>query len=71
MSKFGGVRGPQIEKSLYEIEDSFENLIGTLKTLTYDVLDITSTLWHEDYTRFKNAVKDLEVKILFFLERFI
>ena len=32
-----------------------------MKNLTYDILDVKATRWHEDYNAFKRGVKDLEV----------
>ncbi|ETO18852.1 hypothetical protein RFI_18395 [Reticulomyxa filosa] len=58
---FGSARGNLIVKSLYEIEDAFVKHIERLKNLQYNILDVNTTAWHEDYTYYKNGVKDLEV----------
>jgi dynein heavy chain len=57
---FGGSRGPDIEKSLYEIEDAFEKYIDRLRNLDYDIMDVKATKWHDDYNFYTNGVKDLE-----------
>lgn len=62
---FGGCRGPDIEKSLYEIEDAFEKYIDRLRRLDYDIMDVKATKWHDDYNFFTNGVKDLEGTSLF------
>ena len=61
---FGGAKGDSIRKSLYEIEDAFVKHIQRLKNLKYNILDVNTTAWHEDYTSFKNSVKDLEVMMI-------
>ena len=57
----GGVRGVEIEKSLKRIQSSFEKLMTIISCLKYDILDVKATRWHDDYSAFKNGVKDLEV----------
>ena len=32
-----------------------------LQKVDYDILNVRSTHWHEDYSSFKSGVKDLEV----------
>jgi hypothetical protein len=58
---FGGTRGPEITKSLKDIQVSFQRLVVQLRSLKYSVLDVTATRWHDDYNSFKGGVKDLEV----------
>ena len=58
---FGGANGKLIMKSLYGIEDTFIIYINKLERLTYNILDVNSTQWHDDYTYFKNGIKELEV----------
>ena len=58
---FGGARGNDILKSLGEIEEGFLKHMSRLQALQYDILDVNTTRWHEDYSYFKNGVKDLEV----------
>lgn len=40
---FGGSRGPEVEKALLDIQASFAALLGQLRGLSYDVLDIKAT----------------------------
>jgi dynein heavy chain len=61
LPEFGGARGPEITKALLGIQASFEDQIDILKSLDYDILDVKTSRWHEDYNAFKNVVKDLEV----------
>eukprot|EP00232_Nephroselmis_pyriformis_P029065 CAMPEP_0182867354 /NCGR_PEP_ID=MMETSP0034_2-20130328/8675_1 /TAXON_ID=156128 /ORGANISM="Nephroselmis pyriformis, Strain CCMP717" /LENGTH=4528 /DNA_ID=CAMNT_0024999703 /DNA_START=83 /DNA_END=13669 /DNA_ORIENTATION=- len=58
---FGGTRGPEITKSLNDIQASFQKLVAQLRGLNYSILDVKATRWHDDYNSFKNGVKDLEV----------
>ena len=59
--KFGGTSGPEIKKSFEEIEKLFNKHINTLKQLNYNILDVSITNWHTDYTTFKNALNDLDM----------
>eukprot|EP00842_Homolaphlyctis_polyrhiza_P004409 jgi/Hompol1/496/HPOL_003922-RA len=58
---FGGSRGPEIAKSLEDIEVAFEKLISSLWAIRKHILDVKATRWHDDYNNFKQGVKDLEV----------
>lgn len=58
---FGGARGPEISKSLVDIQTSFHRLVVSLRSLEYNILDVKATRWHDDYNSFKSGVKDLEV----------
>eukprot|EP00762_Andalucia_godoyi_P004499 ANDGO_05184.mRNA.1 Dynein-1-beta heavy chain len=61
MPVFGGSKGPEIQKSLFDIQKAFEKQILTLRSLPYDILDVKATKWHDDYGVYKNGIKDLEV----------
>jgi hypothetical protein len=43
---------------------NFEKHIDRLSSLNYAILDVKSTRWHDDYSYFKQGVKDLEVNRL-------
>jgi len=58
---FGGSRGAEIEKSLFEIEAAFDKHITRLRHLDYNILNVKATSWHSDYNYFKTGLKDLEV----------
>ena len=60
---FGGHNGSETEKSLAEIEATFEASIALLRSLDYDVCNVRATSWHYDYAAFKNTLKDLEVML--------
>lgn len=51
----------QIAKALLGIQESFEAQIEKLRNLEYTVLDVKTSRWHEDYSSFKDVVKNLEV----------
>jgi len=61
LPEFGGTKGSEITKALLDIEASFETQIERLRRLEYDILDVKTSKWHDDYNFFKNGVKDLEV----------
>ncbi|XP_044939240.1 dynein axonemal heavy chain 2 isoform X5 [Mustela putorius furo] len=58
---FFGAQGPQITRNLLEIEDIFHKYLNMLRAVRGGILDVKNTSWHEDYNRFRNGVKDLEV----------
>jgi len=62
LPEFGATRGQEISKGILGIEASFESQIEKLRRLDYDILDVKTSRWHDDYNGFKNSVKDLEVK---------
>lgn len=37
---FGGTRGSEVEKNIGDIQLAFQGLLGQLKNLRYDILDI-------------------------------
>ena len=61
MPTFSGAKGEEIFKNLTRIQTSFQRLISNISALKYDILDVKATRWHDDYSAFKNGVKDLEV----------
>lgn len=58
---FGGQRGPSINRMLTEIETAFEKHLQELQKVQNIILNVKATTWHEDYNRFRSAIKDLEV----------
>ncbi|XP_031567025.1 dynein heavy chain 2, axonemal-like, partial [Actinia tenebrosa] len=60
---FHGVRGPEIVRSLLEIEATFEKNLQILKAVKKTILDVKATTWHDDFNRFRAGVKDLEVMV--------
>uniref|UniRef100_W5N7B2 Dynein axonemal heavy chain 2 n=1 Tax=Lepisosteus oculatus TaxID=7918 RepID=W5N7B2_LEPOC len=58
---FGGRQGPEIARSLLEIEGTFEKSLQILHSVKKGILDVKNTSWHDDYNRFRASVKDLEV----------
>ncbi|KAH6590256.1 hypothetical protein BASA50_009516 [Batrachochytrium salamandrivorans] len=60
---FWGSCGPEITKSLEDIEVAFEKLLSNLWSIRKHILDVKATRWHDDYNNFKQGVKDLEVRM--------
>ena len=61
---FGGTKGPEIRKSIVDIQDSFQRLVSNLRgDGAYNILDVKATRWHDDFNAFKSGVKDLEVML--------
>lgn len=63
MPVFGGTKGPEIHKSIVDIQESFQKLVSNLRGLTYNILDVKATRWHDDFNTFKGGIKDLEVML--------
>ncbi|XP_063712783.1 dynein axonemal heavy chain 2-like isoform X4 [Symsagittifera roscoffensis] len=61
MPIFPGQRGPDVVRSLQEIEHTFRRNLVILKDIKHTILDVKATSWHDDYNKFRNGVKDLEV----------
>jgi dynein heavy chain len=51
MPHFTGVRGPEIARSLLEIEATFERNLNILRDVKKTILDVKATTWHDDYNR--------------------
>lgn len=60
---FSGSRGPELARSLREIEHTFEKHLSGLKAIQKSILDVKASSWHDDYNKFKAGVKDLEVMV--------
>lgn len=58
---FGGTKAQEIVDGITGIQESFEHHVERLRKLDYDILDVKVSHWHDDYSHFKNDVKDLEV----------
>ena len=63
MPSFSGSHGPDLARSLREIEHTFEKHLSGLKSVQRTILDVKASSWHDDYNRFKAGVKDLEVMV--------
>uniref|UniRef100_A0A8C4S375 Dynein axonemal heavy chain 2 n=1 Tax=Erpetoichthys calabaricus TaxID=27687 RepID=A0A8C4S375_ERPCA len=61
MPCFGGHKGPEIARTMLEIEGTFEKNLQILKAVKKTILDVKNTSWHDDYNRFRSSIKDLEV----------
>ncbi|XP_052104325.1 dynein axonemal heavy chain 2-like isoform X7 [Mytilus californianus] len=61
MPHFAGQKGPEIARSLLEIEAVFEKNLSQLRAVKKTILDVKATSWHDDYNRFRGGIKDLEV----------
>ncbi|WIA33430.1 hypothetical protein OEZ86_006562 [Tetradesmus obliquus] len=60
---FGGTRGAEVEKNIADIQVAFQGLLGQLRGLRYDILDIKAIQWYDDFNAFKTGVRDLEVML--------
>jgi dynein heavy chain len=40
---FGGTKGPDVRKSILDIQEAFQKLLAGLKKLDYDILDVKAT----------------------------
>lgn len=58
---FGGSKGPEIAKSLEDIEFTFDHYVNNLWAIRKYILDVKATQWHDDFNVFKQGIKDLEV----------
>ena len=58
---FGGQRGPAINRMLTEIETNFTRHLDELRKVQSIILNVKATTWHEEYNRFRSAIKELEV----------
>lgn len=58
---FGGTKGPEIQKNLLEIEKRFKQNLSFIEARKDEILDAKTTRWHDDYSTYKSAIKDLEV----------
>ena len=61
---FGGQKGPEISRNLAEIESTFNRHLMDLRRVKNSILDVKATTWHEDYNKFRSAVKEMEVMII-------
>jgi len=61
LPKFSGAKAGEIMRSLFEIETNFLKQVAKLRAVDYDILDVKSTKWHDDFSTFKIIGKDLEV----------
>ncbi|KAF6038525.1 hypothetical protein EB796_003166 [Bugula neritina] len=52
MPHFIGQRGPEIAKSLLEIESSFNRNLAQLRLVKRSILDVKATSWHDDYNKY-------------------
>ena len=64
MPIFGGQKGPEIARSLSEIESTFLRHLFELRQNKDVILDVKATSWHEYYNKFRTAVKEMEVMII-------
>lgn len=61
LPKFSGTQGQIIRKSLREMEDNYIKTINKIINVSYNHLDVRSSLWHEDIARYRQEVKDLTI----------
>lgn len=60
---FSGSKGPEIARSLKEIEHTFGKLMSMLQAVESHMLDVKATSWHDEYNKYRAGIKDLEVML--------
>ncbi|EPY29590.1 dynein heavy chain, axonemal [Strigomonas culicis] len=60
---FGGNRGPEIESQLMDIQRAFRAKMDVLRHLDYDILDVKSTKWVDDFRSLKADVDNLSMML--------
>lgn len=58
---FAGSRGLDLTKSLTDSQETFHKLVNHMRALSYNLLDVKVTSWHDDFHDFKEGTTDLEV----------
>jgi len=58
---FGGSRAQDVYARLVQIRTRFAEQMLALERLPYDALDVKAPGWHQDFSKLKVQVKDLEV----------
>ncbi|XP_071165421.1 dynein axonemal heavy chain 2-like [Mytilus edulis] len=61
MPQFAGQKGPEVAKGLLEIEKTFNRMLRNLGLVKNKILDVKVTSWHDDFNRFRDNMKDLEI----------
>ncbi len=51
MPHFAGQKGPEIVRSLLEIESQFEKNLAQLRSQKKTILDVKATSWHDNYNK--------------------
>ena len=60
---FGGSRAQEVYARLAKTRRSFCEQMKVLQCLSYDPLDVKAPGWHQDFSKLKVQVKDLEVEL--------
>jgi dynein heavy chain len=60
--RFGGTQGEEIKKNFIEIRRDFKAQLDEVKGKKETILDTHATNWHDDFDKFRNAIKDMEKK---------
>ena len=55
--KFRGSKESEAVKMMLEVETLFKSHAKKLQNVSYDILDVRSTNWHDDFNEYKNLVK--------------
>ncbi|VDD80599.1 unnamed protein product [Mesocestoides corti] len=58
---FQGAKGSEVELLLLQIENMFSKLMKELSEKRAVILNVKATSWHDQYNRFRNGIKDLEI----------
>lgn len=60
---FSGIKGPEIESQLIDIQRAFRSKVEMLHSLDYDILDVKSTRWVDDFRTLKADVDNLSMML--------
>ncbi|RNF10287.1 1-beta dynein [Trypanosoma rangeli] len=60
---FSGNRGPEIESQLVDIQRAFKAKMEMLRHLDYDILDVKSTRWVDDFRALKVDIDNLSMML--------
>ncbi|KAH9593471.1 Dynein heavy chain [Trypanosoma melophagium] len=58
---FSGSKGPEIESQLLDIQRAFKGKMEMLRQLDYDILDVKSTRWVDDFRALKVDIDNLSM----------
>lgn len=61
--RFGGASGEEVKKNLIQISGEFKHQLLLVKKKKDTILDTHATNWHDDFDKFRNAIKDMEKKV--------
>jgi dynein heavy chain len=61
--EIGGTKGKTLTLSIRQIYEDFQIYVGKFKELSYDLIDVESKGFQEDYRSFEGLIKELEKRL--------